>query len=278
VLAHLVSLGSRGLFERAIVQSGAFALKPQTLAKAEADGKAFADSVGCTDQTEACLRGKPADVLSKQPFLIPGVVDGTVLRESVGTALAAGRFARVPILNGTVRDEERIFVTFDRAVSGGTNVSAGGLTAATYPTVIAKVLGVTDARAAAIAAEYPLGAYESPEAGLSALVGDPNFACTALQLDRWTSARVPTFAYEFNDGDAPQRFIAGGLVPRWRRTGPSCSTCSTCRARRSPGRSIATRRRSRPRCARRGRASRTPAIPRRGPRSAAEATRRCCRS
>ena len=35
VLAHLVSHGSRGLFERAIVQSGAFALKQIPLAQAK---------------------------------------------------------------------------------------------------------------------------------------------------------------------------------------------------------------------------------------------------
>ena len=53
---------------------------------------------------------------------IPGVVDGQVLTEPIGTALAARRFARVPVLNGTNRDEERIFVSFGRAISRGTNV------------------------------------------------------------------------------------------------------------------------------------------------------------
>jgi para-nitrobenzyl esterase len=42
VLAHLVSRGSRGLFHRAVVQSGSFALTQQSLAAAEADGEAFA--------------------------------------------------------------------------------------------------------------------------------------------------------------------------------------------------------------------------------------------
>ena len=49
---------------------------------------------------------------------VPGVVDGKVLAEPIGTALAAGRVARVPILNGTNHDEERIFVTFGRAAGG----------------------------------------------------------------------------------------------------------------------------------------------------------------
>src|SRR5690349_13829753 len=47
VLAQLVSPGARGLFQKAIVQSGAFALNQQPLAAAEASGKKFAASVGC---------------------------------------------------------------------------------------------------------------------------------------------------------------------------------------------------------------------------------------
>jgi para-nitrobenzyl esterase len=48
--------------------------------------------------------------------------------------------------------------------------------------------------------------YPSPTVAFSALAGDANFACPALQMDRWTSGRVPTFAYEFNDDAAPLRF------------------------------------------------------------------------
>ena len=95
--------GSRGLFQRAIVQSGAFALTQQSLADAEAFGQAFAATLGCADQTADCLRSLPVDDLVNNfpTAAIPGVVDGKVLTESIGTALAAGRFARVPILNGS---------------------------------------------------------------------------------------------------------------------------------------------------------------------------------
>ncbi len=217
VLAHLVSRGSRGLFQRAIVQSGAFALTQLPLAAAEAFGEGFATTVGCPDQSAACLRSVPVDDLVTffPGAAIPGVVDGRVLTESIGTALAAGRFARVPILNGINHDEERLFVDgLGVTVSGGTFVPIPELpvTAENYQPNIAFVLGVSDARAAEIAAEYPLDAYPTPSAALSALVGDANFACTALQVDRWTSARVPTFAYEFNDDDAPQRYAPPGAV------------------------------------------------------------------
>ena len=40
----------------------------------------------------------------------------------------------------------------------------------------------------------------------SALVSDANFACPALQISRWTAKWVPTFAYEFNDDNAPLRY------------------------------------------------------------------------
>jgi para-nitrobenzyl esterase len=56
VLAHLVSRGARGLFQRAIVESGAFALNQVPLADAEAFGTSFANQVNCQDQTRrACV-------------------------------------------------------------------------------------------------------------------------------------------------------------------------------------------------------------------------------
>src|SRR6185503_18777130 len=65
VLAQLVSKGARGLFQRAIVQSGAFALNQLPLMDAEAFGRLFASQVDCPDQTSECLRRAPADKLVK---------------------------------------------------------------------------------------------------------------------------------------------------------------------------------------------------------------------
>jgi para-nitrobenzyl esterase len=209
VLAHMVSPGSRGLFQQAIVESGSFAPTQLSLQAAETAGEAFASLAGCSDQSAACLRDLSVDTLVNDfpPFAIPGTIDGEVLTESIGTALAAGRFARVPILNGSNRDEELLFVLgLDLAVSGGVFVNVPKpVTAESYRSAIASVLGVTDARAAVIAAEYPLAGYAIPDLALSALVGDLNFACAAIQQDQWTSRAAPTFAYEFNDDTAPLR-------------------------------------------------------------------------
>jgi para-nitrobenzyl esterase len=218
VLAQMVSRGARGLFQKAIIQSGSFALNQQPLATAEAAGQAFAKQAGCPDQTAACLRHLPVANLVSLSFVeIPGVVDGKVLTEPIGAALAAGRFARVPVLNGTNHDEERIFVqAVGIAVSRGTDVPIPDrpVTTGNYQANIAAVLGVPAARAAAIAARYPPAAYASPTVAFSTLAGDANFACPALQIDRRTSRRVPTFAYEFNDDNAPQRFAPpAAIVP-----------------------------------------------------------------
>jgi para-nitrobenzyl esterase len=210
VLAHLVASDSQGLFQKAIVQSGAFALTQLSLADAEAFGQSVAASAGCADQTAECLRALPVDALVNNfpTAAIPGVVDGDVLTGPIGTALAAGRFAQVPILNGVNHDEEEIFVSgLGVAVSGGTFVPLDPpeVSDENYEHEIASTLGVSQARATAIAAEYPTDRYPSPAVALSALLGDANFACTALQVNEWTSALVPTFAYEFADDAAPPR-------------------------------------------------------------------------
>ena len=218
VLDLLVSRRARGLFQRAIVQSGAFALTQQPLADAEAAGEAFATAAGCPDQTAECLRKLPVDtMLNKFPgAAIPGVIDGKILTESIGTALAAGRFAHVPILNGNNQIEELIFVAgLHVAVSGGhfVGIPEEPIGPDNYQSDIAAVLGVSSDRAAAIAARYPIGAYPNADVAMSVLVSDANFACPAEQVDRWTSAHVPTFGYQFNDSNAPERFAGPPLPP-----------------------------------------------------------------
>lgn len=124
VLAQMVSPGARGLFQRAIVQSGTFALNQQPLATAEAAGETFATAVGCPDQSAACLRSVPvANLVGNFGVEIPGVVDGSVLTQPIGTALARGQFARVPVINGITHDEELVFVAgLSLTVSQGTNI------------------------------------------------------------------------------------------------------------------------------------------------------------
>jgi para-nitrobenzyl esterase len=212
VLAQLASPGAHGLFDRAIVESGDFALTQTPLATAEAAGKAFAAKAGCPDQTAACLRRLPVStILADQGTAgyTPAVVDGQVLKQSIGRALSSGHFNRVPIINGSNRDEQRLFVALGLSINAGhtTALANSPVTAANYQATIAATLSVSVAQAAVIAAQYPLSAYASAPIAFSALDTDQNFSCPALQADKWTSRFVPTFAYEFNDENAPERFL-----------------------------------------------------------------------
>jgi len=149
------------------------------------------------------------DLVSKFGVEIPGVVDGSVLPQPIGAALARGQFARVPVINGITHDEELLFVDgLKLTVSQGTNIPLAAPldgSEATYEADIAQALGVSPARAAAIAAVYPLSANPTrPDEVFGLAVSDASFACPALQVDRWTAARgVPTYAYQFNDDAAP---------------------------------------------------------------------------
>ena len=73
--------------------------------------------------------------------------------------------------------------------------------------MISSTLGVPAAVAAVIAAKYPLTAFPSPSVALGAVGTDAIFACPALTIDQSVSRFVPTFAYEFNDENAPELFL-----------------------------------------------------------------------
>jgi para-nitrobenzyl esterase len=202
-LAQLVSPGARGLFQRAIAESGTYNLTQQPLATAEAAGAAFAAKVGCGGNTAACLRALPVStIVDNENFAgYTPDVDGAVLPESIKTALASGRFSHVPVIIGTNRDEWRLFVAMAQ-LGGGPPV-----TAANYRAMIAATLDVPAAAAAAIAAEYPPGAYSSPSIALGAVGTDAIFACPALTAEVSLARYTPVYAYEFNDRSSPERYL-----------------------------------------------------------------------
>jgi para-nitrobenzyl esterase len=73
--------------------------------------------------------------------------------------------------------------------------------------MISSTLGVPSVAATVIAAKYPLSAFPSPSVALGAVGTDAIFACPALTIDQSVSRFVPTFGYEFNDENAPERFL-----------------------------------------------------------------------
>jgi para-nitrobenzyl esterase len=201
-LSQVASPQARGLFERAIAESGSYNLTQASLASAESAGQAFAAQAGCASQTAACLRSLPVStILADQNAAgyTPNI-NSEVLPETLGTAFATGNFNRVPIINGTNRDEWRLFVALSE-------LEGNPVTASNYQSMISSTLGVPAAVAAIIAAKYPLTAFPSPSVALGAVGTDAIFACPALTIDQSVSRFVPTSAYEFNDENAPELFL-----------------------------------------------------------------------
>jgi para-nitrobenzyl esterase len=202
VLSQVASPQAKGLFEKAIAESGSYNLTQASLASAEAAGEAFATKAGCASQTAACLRSLPVSTIlaDEDASGYTPNINSEVLPQTLGTAFATGDFNRVPIINGTNHDEWRLFVALSE-------LAGSPVTASNYQSMISSTLGVPATAAAVIAAQYPLTAYPSPSVALGAVGTDAIFACPALTIDESVSKFVPTFAYEFNDENAPENFL-----------------------------------------------------------------------
>jgi para-nitrobenzyl esterase len=206
VHSQLVSPLARGLFAKAVTESGAYQMIQQSLSQAEAAGSQYAGGAGCPDQTAACLRALPvATLLAHQAPIYNPDLDGAVLTQSIGPALANGQFSHVPVVEGTNHDEWRLFVALTELTTGHP------LAPADYEAAIQHTLGVPAAFAHVLATvDYPLSSYGgNPSIALGALGTDAIFACNARTSLRSMAAFVPAFQYEFDDENAP----TGGFPP-----------------------------------------------------------------
>jgi para-nitrobenzyl esterase len=207
VTSHLTSPDSHGLFDRAIVESGAYALTLPTLAASEAQGTGFASAVGCVSQTSACLRGTSvAALVSKEASVYITTQDGRVLPASPMQAFNSGQFNMVPVLQGSNHDEYRLFVATQFDLQGHP------LTPATYPVAVAAFPTIGAAKAPQVLAEYPLSNFASADLAYATAIGDTLFSCSARRSNIMLSEWVPTFAYEFNDENAPS-FLPPATFP-----------------------------------------------------------------
>lgn len=213
VAAQLTSPASDGLFHRAVMQSG-FALidyPPETLmpgtpelsslwiSPEELDGLGamIAEQLGCADPTTAldCLRTLPVEALLPLSSIYTRYAYGnSVLPVEPSSALLEGRFHRIPVISGATRDEARLFVGlfFDLAGQPVTEES--------YPTLLASAFGDN---ADAVAAEYPLSAYDTPSLAWAAVITDRVWALGTMKQHQALAAQVPTYAFEFADQNAP---------------------------------------------------------------------------
>jgi para-nitrobenzyl esterase len=218
VHTQLASPLAAGLFEKAIIESGAYAMNTGTMAANEARGNAFGGRFGCpAPATAACLRGITVAQTLTEPTvraISAPVVDHFVLTQSIASALTTGTFNRVPVMEGSNHDEWRLFVAFSFEQAGFP------VNAATYKIATALSLGLPAAAVPALAAVfamYPLSNFPNPATAPQLTVGaigtDAIFACNSRTSVRRLAKFVPVFAYEFNDANAPQLFLPPATFP-----------------------------------------------------------------
>ena len=211
VHSQLVMPNAHGLFQKAIVESGAYGdtLQP-TLATATTQGGTFATDAKCPNPCTAdLLRGLSAtDVLAAQDALMLQTVlpseDGTVIPTAgVGMQLSTGSYEKVPVIEGSNHDEWALFVGI---YLNKTNMKL--MTEMDYETAAAATFGVSQQTAMSLIAQYPLSSYMmNPALALTAAGTDFVFACASRTAGMDLSANKPTYVYEFSDESAPELFL-----------------------------------------------------------------------
>ena len=204
--AQLASPPAGGLFQKAIVQSGPCGNAMLTRPAAQERAAKIATDLGCATPASvvSCLRGLPVERLvgigGDRVFTSTGRIADLPWLPVAGTpvlpwqpldALRQGRAARVPLLQGSARDEMRAFVAVDHDVQGRP------VTAAEYPAILTQVFG---SDAPAVQARYPLSAYPTPSVALATVLTDWGRklgACPVLPADQAAARHVPVYAYEF---------------------------------------------------------------------------------
>ncbi|MBI5830996.1 MAG: carboxylesterase/lipase family protein [Armatimonadetes bacterium] len=195
----LASPAARGLFHRAIAQSGAAPNGVRTVAASQTIWLRKLADAGVRDTSLAALRRLPAADLVKAYHGIgatPGTsgqdmlcLDGTVLTESPAATLAAGRGAAVPLLIGSNGDEGTLF-----AMRGGprTKRELEALLNRLSPTAGAEVMRV-----------YPVKTDADAATVYTAALGDASFTATCRRVARWhAAAGQPTWRYWFRETTA----------------------------------------------------------------------------
>lgn len=199
---------TRGLFHKAIAQSGGCVTPLKTVAENSKTGQKVAEYVGCTEAATAlaCLRGKSVKDLLEAGSKAQGS-NLLAYAPSVGSkaiplhgadAIGSGKFVQVPMINGGNRDELRLYVAYD--VQAGDSVTKDN-----YAAHIQKVYG---GFADQVITEYPTSAYSSPPSALGTVMSDFRLDvglnnCIYLQTAKLASKYVKVYEYVFADRDAP---------------------------------------------------------------------------
>ena len=218
VLALLASPRSKGLFQRAIVESEGdgepvvrstgpngggneeWRSAPQLLSRADAQHythDVVLPAVGCAQAKDvaACLRAAPVSAFLGPLNSYMRVENPGLLPQDPFDAFQSGHFNRVPVLIGS-NAEEGHFMSARLEKSLGRRLNADDYRAdvtAHWPNP-AKVLEL-----------YPVERFSSPAAADSRLVTDLGFACPADLARRYLGRFTQVYGYEFSEPDPVQK-------------------------------------------------------------------------
>ena len=181
VAVLIASPAAKGLFQRAIAESGNYSVPLDASENAradhktaEAEGQAFLKAQGAA--TIADLRHMDADILIRQKWSPRVIVDGQVLREDMTTTYRHHRQNDVPILVGWNADEGK-----DLAPE---ILGTGDFTAASHEALVAKLLG--HAPSDALLTVYPGETDAQAHASINQLTTD----WWGWRMWYWTSLQV----------------------------------------------------------------------------------------
>jgi para-nitrobenzyl esterase len=149
-LALLATLSAKGLFARAIVESGAGWDAQPSLARAESAGSVFALRAGAPGKATAeQLRAIPLSRLMAQPAgVIRPIVDGRLMLESTPEAIAYGHYFHLPLVIGSNSYEASLMRTLNISTEAAMAIAPPSVRAAyaDLPTDNAKAIAMfTDA-------------------------------------------------------------------------------------------------------------------------------------
>lgn len=215
---HIISPASKGLFTKAIVESGPLAFLNKPILESEESGLKIAEKLGCSDKDTrkvmACFRALDAKTIweaapaklgammsfNKDPlkeeidYSFTPVIDGKLIPDKGLKLLLEGKFnKKIKLMIGSNKDEAEIF-TLKRPLDTEADIKAAMTQDAG---MIFEKFGIRVYQAEALAL-YKVSDFPSPRKAYNALVGDFAFTCPTLFMAKIAAANgVETRLYHF---------------------------------------------------------------------------------
>nr|XP_048293151.1 acylcarnitine hydrolase-like isoform X5 [Myodes glareolus] len=205
VSSHVVSPMSKGLFHRAIMESGVVMLPGLISSSSEVVYGTVANLSDCaavdTETLVRCLRGKSeAEILAinKVFKIIPAVVDGEFFPRHPEELLASADFHPVPSIIGVNNDEYGWFVPMIM----GSAQKMKGITRQSLPAVLKSTTAqmMLPPKCSNLIMEEYMGDTEDPQTlqvQYAEMMGDVTFVVPALQVAHFQRSHAPVYFYEF---------------------------------------------------------------------------------